>query len=135
MKMIPVVAGIIWNNNDVLIAQRFLSDSTFPGKWEFPGGKIEPGEHPKEALQRELLEELNLRISDIRVFEVTTDFSPIKNQKLQYILIYYEAVALSRDFLELEVQNAKWVKPGELLSYDLTPADYKIALKLNHLDY
>ncbi len=135
MRIIPVVAGIIWHKGKILIAQRLKTDSTFPGKWEFPGGKIEPGEHPMDALKRELKEELNLEISSLQLFEVTTAFSRLNGQELQFLLIYYQAESATKEIMELEVEAANWVDPGELLNYDLTPADHFIAMKINHLDY
>ncbi|MGH9783493.1 MAG: NUDIX domain-containing protein, partial [Terriglobia bacterium] len=55
-----VVAALLFDKGRVLICQR-SPDGQFPSKWEFPGGKIEPGEDPKEALRRELFEELGIR--------------------------------------------------------------------------
>ncbi|RMG32536.1 MAG: (deoxy)nucleoside triphosphate pyrophosphohydrolase [Methanobacteriota archaeon] len=135
MKIIPVVAGIVWNEGRILLAQRLKTDRTFPGKWEFPGGKIEPGEHPKDALKRELKEELNLQVHNLRLFEVTTDFTKVNGKDFQFLLIYYEAQSDTKEVVELEVETANWVNPGELLEFDLTPADHLIAMKINKLDY
>ncbi|OFW08605.1 MAG: hypothetical protein A3H27_09110, partial [Acidobacteria bacterium RIFCSPLOWO2_02_FULL_59_13] len=54
-----VVAALLFENNRVLVCQR-PHQGDFPGKWEFPGGKIEPGEDPQAALRRELQEELGI---------------------------------------------------------------------------
>ena len=64
MNTIQVVAAVISHNNKILITQRGYGD--FKGKWEFPGGKIEPDEIPQEALIREIKEELlvTIRIID-----------------------------------------------------------------------
>lgn len=62
-KTIKVVAGVIYNDqNEILIARRG-AHKTMPGKWEFPGGKIEPEECPVQALRREFQEEFNLQLS------------------------------------------------------------------------
>ena len=60
MKTIEVVASIIHQNGKILATQRGYGD--FKGLWEFPGGKIEPGETTEEALRREIREELNIDI-------------------------------------------------------------------------
>lgn len=70
-KIIEVVGAILENpNGDIFCAMR-PKDKTFPGMWEFPGGKIEEGEEPKRALEREIKEELNI---DIRADKVLTKF-------------------------------------------------------------
>ena len=60
-KKITVCAGVIFNQGKILIAQRRL-DKSFGGLWEFPGGKIEPGETPDETLKREIKEEFDIDI-------------------------------------------------------------------------
>ena len=60
MKQIKVVAAVIKKDNQILIAQRIKGE--FAGQWEFPGGKVEPGESCEEALKRELLEEMEVQI-------------------------------------------------------------------------
>ena len=61
MKKIEVVAAIIVKGNEVFATQRGYGD--FKGWWEFPGGKIETGERPQDALRREIMEELQAEIS------------------------------------------------------------------------
>ena len=60
MKTIRVVAAVIKDNNKIFATQRGYGD--FKGGWEFPGGKIEEGETPQEALKREIMEELDTEI-------------------------------------------------------------------------
>ena len=71
MKTINVVAAIIKNEEQILIAQRLKGE--FAGQWEFPGGKIELGETPQQALQRELMEEMELAI-DVQDFLVKAEY-------------------------------------------------------------
>lgn len=66
-KLIKVVAGLIVRDGRVLICQR-SAKSKFPLKWEFPGGKLEAGESPAEALVRELREELAIEVLESREF-------------------------------------------------------------------
>ncbi|MBQ1943919.1 MAG: NUDIX domain-containing protein, partial [Ruminococcus sp.] len=60
MKSIKVVAAIILHDNQIFATERGYGD--FKGGWEFPGGKVEPGESPQEALVREIREELAMEI-------------------------------------------------------------------------
>lgn len=61
MKTVQVVAAVLYRENQILIAERNYGD--FKGKWEFPGGKVEPGETPEQALKREIQEELDAEIT------------------------------------------------------------------------
>jgi 8-oxo-dGTP diphosphatase len=70
MKPLDVVCAIIVNSNGELLACQRSSESTHSGKWEFPGGKIEPEETSETALRREILEELGVSISIIRHLEL-----------------------------------------------------------------
>jgi 8-oxo-dGTP diphosphatase len=82
--MISVVAAFIKNKDKILIAQRAKGE--LKGKWEFPGGKIEPGETPTEAIIREIKEELSLEIvpiSEINTFEYKYTFADIKLTLIQ----------------------------------------------------
>ncbi len=67
LPFLHVVAGLLVEEGKIFIAQRLESDSS-PGKWEFPGGKVEEGETPRSALVREWKEELGVDIEVIRLF-------------------------------------------------------------------
>ena len=71
--MINVVCAIIRNPQGEVLACQRPEGKLFAGKWEFPGGKIEPGEHPEHALSREILEELKT-ISSIRTTRVQSNW-------------------------------------------------------------
>ena len=72
MKKIDVVCGILIQNEKCLIAKRKTGDSV--GKFEFPGGKVEKGETQKEALKRELKEELNIDVDQLHFLANSVDF-------------------------------------------------------------
>jgi len=121
-----VVAAIIRSaEGNVLITQRGKGMS-FEGKWEFPGGKVEEGETPSEALKREIQEELCLEIHiDQQELEWTHEYS---FGKVDFIAYNSRVVA---GVLQLvEHMGYRWEKIDNLNTYDWTPADVKLVNKL-----
>jgi 8-oxo-dGTP diphosphatase len=122
---VRVTAGIVEENGRVLIARR-KPGKHMGGKWEFPGGKIEPGETPEESLARELEEELGVRAS-VGEFLCGASFDGdgVSLELLVYRVRGIEGVPLLREHEEI-----RWVRPGELLSYDLADSDRRVAEEL-----
>jgi 8-oxo-dGTP diphosphatase len=117
--MKQVVAALIVRDGKLLICQR-TKHQAMPLKWEFPGGKIEAGEQPTDALRRELEEELGIeaRVEDelVRVRHTYRNGGAVE---LRFFLV--------REFSG-EVENrifkdVRWVAPAELLAYDFLEAD------------
>lgn len=123
--MKDVAAGIIINNGRILIARRARGQKS-EDKWEFPGGKIEPGETPEEALKREIMEELSLEIKVGEFFmesKYKYDFGEIR-------LLVYKAQCMDKN-LSLSVHSeAKWVEPADIRNYDYAQADIPVAERL-----
>lgn len=123
--MKEVTAAIIIKDHQVLIAQR-APDDKLAGKWEFPGGKIEPGETPEECLKREIKEELNVEIEVLDFFGDSV--YPYSTGKIR--LMAYWCKLVSGDIsLEVHSQIA-WAAPSELGSFDFAPADIPLVEKL-----
>lgn len=125
MKTIPVTCAIIIHKGKVLLAQRSES-MDLPGKWEFPGGKLEQGEDPESGLIREIREELGI---EIRVTSALTpvDFSyPTKTIRL----IPFVAQWLGGEITLLEHAQYGWYDQNQLFSLDLAPADLPILHEL-----
>ena len=121
MKTIKVVAAVICDNmkekNQIFATARGYGE--FKGGWEFPGGKIEPGETPEQALKREIMEELN---SEIEVGEL------IDTIEYDYPTFHLSMdcfwAEVSEGKLELkEAADAKWLTKDELDSVEWLPAD------------
>ncbi|HHV71407.1 MAG TPA: 8-oxo-dGTP diphosphatase MutT [Clostridia bacterium] len=125
MKRIKVTAGVITDNDKVLITRRIPKEN-FAGGWEFPGGKIEDNETPEDCLVRELKEELNIDVSiDKFCTEVTYDYG-----NLNIDLIAYYCTIVGGE-IQISVHDKyKWVKISDLLKFDFLPADIPIAKKV-----
>ncbi|HHW47619.1 MAG TPA: 8-oxo-dGTP diphosphatase MutT [Clostridiaceae bacterium] len=120
-----VTAAIIINDGKVLIAQR-AKNQNMAGKWEFPGGKVEPGETPEECLKREIREELGINIEVNDFFGESTyqyDTGTIK-------LIAYKVQWIDGEFRLSAHNQIKWVEPYELGNFDFAPADVAFVKKL-----
>ena len=118
MKPTDVVAAIIKKDNCYLLAKR-NKDKYMGLKWEFPGGKVESNETFKEALSREILEELNVNI------EIHDKIAEEKYQytKINIILHYFICSLLNEDIILSEHEAIKWAKKEEFFKYDFVPGD------------
>lgn len=120
MPTYNVVGAAIFDENKVLCAQRGYGD--LKGKWEFPGGKIESGESPIEALKREIKEELNL---DVEVCD-KVDESSFDYPKFKVNLSVFSCKIIGGSLKDEEHQDLKWVKANEIESLDWADADKPI---------
>lgn len=118
MKQIEVVAAIIHDNEGrIFTTQRGYGD--YKDGWEFPGGKMEPGETPEDALKREIWEELETKIVVERLVQTVEYDYPKFHLKMHCFLCYIESGSL----ILKEHEAARWLKPEELDSVDWLPAD------------
>ena len=116
--MIRVTAAIIIDSDKVFIAKR-KPPGKMPGKWEFPGGKIEEGETPEQCLRRELREELGVEVA---VGEcVGTNVH--RYDFYQIDLLAYKARILGGKIRLTDHSDMAWVKAEDLSGYEFVPAD------------
>lgn len=110
-----------------MIAER-LGGGPFHGMWEFPGGKIGPGEHAGQALKRELREELGVEIADpVPFMELYHEYAD-RTVSIEFFLVS----AWQNDVRGLEGQQLEWVEIGDLCAERLLPADLPVIDKLKN---
>ncbi len=128
LDLVPVAAGIIIKDGKIFIARRSRPGDPLASTWEFPGGKIRPGESPEECLKRELFEELNITV-EVREYvgECIYHYPHVSIR-----LMAYRCSWVSGELKLTEHEAFAWVSPGDLAGYNLSPADMIIAEKLVH---
>jgi 8-oxo-dGTP diphosphatase len=117
--MTTVVAAILERGGKILICRRRPSDP-HPLKWEFPGGKVEPGEAPPQALRRELEEELGI---DARIGDEITHYEYCYPGKQPILLIFYKVSEFSGEPSNRIFQEIIWDIPVRLREYDFLEGD------------
>lgn len=129
MKTINVVATIIIKDQKIFATQRGYGE--FKNGWEFPGGKIESGESPEHALEREIREELDAKIRVGELFDTIEYDYPNFHLSMKCFLC-----SLISDQLTLrEHEAAKWLTKENLSSVEWLPADITIIDKLKSLNF
>ena len=118
VREMSVVAGIVWREGRVLVCRR-PEDGHMPGHWEFPGGKVEPGESPREALRREIREELGVAARVGRLRWKTHHRYPDRGVRLRF----YDCEWESGTARNLGVSGHEWARPSALGDFDFLPAD------------
>ncbi|MDR3225835.1 MAG: (deoxy)nucleoside triphosphate pyrophosphohydrolase [Clostridiales Family XIII bacterium] len=128
-KRISVVGAILLQSGKILAAQRGYGD--YAGWWEFPGGKVEPGEEPEAALKREIKEELDAEIRIDRYFETTEyDYGDFYLSMRCYLC----TLAPGEEVSLLEHLSAKWVGRDEVHTLKWLAADIPVIESLQRQD-
>jgi 8-oxo-dGTP diphosphatase len=131
-KRFPVIvaAGVLVENQRVLLTQR-KKGSHLEGAWEFPGGKVEAGEDPRDALVRELKEEIGIDVTVTDPIEVTFHAYPEKSVLLLFFAVTRSAG--SPDPQPIDVAAVKWAAVDALDDALFPPADVPILAKVRRL--
>jgi 8-oxo-dGTP diphosphatase len=121
-----VVAGLIVKDGKLLVCQR-TRHQTMPLKWEFPGGKIEEGEQPRDALRRELEEELGIAavIGD-EVRRIQHEYPNGGMVELRFFVVREYARELENRIF----RDMQWAEPKDLPKYDFLEADLTLVQEL-----
>ena len=118
MNPLDVVAAIIKREDYYLLAKR-SKDKYMGLKWEFPGGKVEQNETFKEALSREILEELNV---NIQIHSKVAE-ERYQDEEINIVLHYYMCSLIDNDIVLSEHEAIEWVKKQDFLKYEFVPGD------------
>ena len=118
MKPVDVVAAIIKSEDYYLLAKR-NKDKYMGLNWEFPGGKVEQNETFKEALSREILEELNV---NIQIHSKVAE-ERYQDEQINITLHYYMCSLIDNDIVLSEHEAIEWVKKQDFLKYEFVPGD------------
>jgi 8-oxo-dGTP diphosphatase len=129
MRTFLVSAAVLVEAGRVLVTRR-REGTHLAGAWEFPGGKVEPGEDPREALRRELREELAIDVAVGEIVDVT--FHRYENADKAVLLLFFEAVrqASSPDPRAVDVAAFRWAEGPELDPASFPPADAEVLRKV-----
>lgn len=124
---VPVVCAVIEREGLVLVAQR-PPHKLLPLKWEFPGGKVEPGEEPAAAIVREIREELGCAIRVARALPpFIHDYKTVVIEMIPFVCALMPGTSEPHPHEHVAVA---WVPPAELRGYDLAAADWPVVDQL-----
>jgi 8-oxo-dGTP diphosphatase len=129
VKTVIVTAGVVLEQGRVLLTQRKVG-AHLEGMWEFPGGKVEPGEDPRDALIRELHEELGIDVTVAEAVDVT--FHRYDDADKAVLLLFFDATR-TKDSAEpraLDVAAFRWATRSDLDALTFPPADGPIVQKV-----
>ena len=125
VNILATAVALVDRDGRILVAERPANKPVMPGYWEFPGGKMEPGETPEACIHREVKEEIGIELgcmaplsflAENRVHEVTND--PYQIIVLVYLCREWKGIPQG-----LEGQRLKWLRPSDLLTVKLLPSN------------
>lgn len=125
--MITVVAALIQQDGRLLICQRRKSDSCAL-KWEFPGGKVKPGESAEQGLRRELAEELGVTATVAQELHRARHRCAELDDEIQ--IVFFAATLGAEPARNLAFEQVLWAEPAALSQYDFLPADRELIAML-----
>lgn len=114
--------AVVWNDQNQILIDRRRPEGTLGGLWEFPGGKIEPGETVKECIRREIKEELGIEIN-VGEHLITIDYT---YPHLQVTLTVHWCKHLSGEPMPIECDEVLWVSLNEIEQYSFPTANTQI---------
>ena len=122
-----VMAAVVVRDGKYMICKRGPG-RRLEGVWEFPGGKLEPGETPEQGLERELREELGIetRVEGILDAQLESEFN-------EFIILYYRTRIISGEPALTEHSEIRYVLPVELAGYEFSTADANAAARLSEI--
>lgn len=129
--LLIVVAGALVRGDGRVLLQQRAPHQSMPGLWEFPGGKVEPGETPEAALVRELAEELGVKIDRADLHAISFASEPLGARHL--VLLLYVAERWQGEPRPLDASALRWVTAAEMRGVPMPPADVPLVTALERL--
>ena len=128
--MTVVAAALVDSEGRILLQQR-SPDRFMAGLWEFPGGKVEPGETPEAALVREIEEELGVALEPAEL--IPASFASAQVGECHMVLLLYLCRGWSGDPQPLDASALKWARPAKMVAEEMPPADRPLIAALDAL--
>ncbi len=125
MSRLIVAAAVIEHEGKILLTRR-MAHVPYPLLWEFPGGKVEPGEDPKVCVVREISEELAIAVTVTGIYEVIFYRYP----EHDVLMLAYRCRWMSGNVKNLEVSEHCWASPADIVNFELLPADISLAERI-----
>lgn len=125
MSTLLVAAAIIEHNGKILLAKR-KADVPYSLLWEFPGGKVEPGEDPRDCVVREIREELAIEVAASGIYDAVFHRYPERD----VLVLAYNCCWLGGEVRDLEVSEHCWAHPADIVNFELLPADIPLAKRI-----
>jgi 8-oxo-dGTP diphosphatase len=129
--LFPVVAAALIDGAGRVLVQQRPAGKAMAGLWEFPGGKVEPGEAPEAALARELMEELGIAVLPADLEPLSFASEPLDGRHL--LLLLYLARRWTGEPLPLDAAALRWAAPSELADLPMPPADRPLVAALTRM--
>lgn len=127
VQQMVVTAALILRAGWVLVARR-PAGAHLAGAWEFPGGRVEPGEHPERCLEREIAEELGCRVQVRRFYDM--EHHVYADAGKQVFLLFYRCDLVEGEPRPVEAAEVRWVECAAAAALELAPADQRVARRL-----
>jgi 8-oxo-dGTP diphosphatase len=125
--IVVAACALIDDQGRVLLAQR-PQGKMLEGLWEFPGGKLEPGETPEDAVVREMREELGIRVKGKDLAPIT--FASHAYEKFHLLMPFYACRRWLDQIMPREGQQLAWARPLEMAAFPMPPADEPLVARL-----
>lgn len=122
---IVVAAGIVHYRTSILVTRR-LGSAEYGGFWEFPGGKVEIDEDPRETVERELREECGLEVTALEPIDIACD----RRSRLRPILLFFDCSCADPTVVNIGIAESRWIKPRELDQLRFPPANQRVIGKI-----
>lgn len=126
-----VAVALIDREGRILLQRRRLGGE-HGGLWEFPGGKVEPGETPHAAAAREIEEELAVRLDPAALVPImfASDAEPPPSPRKAYVILLYTCRSWQGEAVSRDGEEIRWYAAGELAGLEMPPLDYPLAAAL-----